>query len=85
MSHMSPHDMIEEISKFMEKWYPQNIAPLVVKRQLKMTGALEEKLNEKDILILLSRIEKVVLPSFMSMDEAREKIIELKKNLGLRF
>ena len=70
-----------KIVEFLQRWYPPNIAPLVVKKQVQITGAIPEEMTEKDIDLLLSRIEKVILPSFMSTHDARREIQKLRRNL----
>ena len=76
---------LEKITVFLQKWYPQEIAPLVVKKQIQATGALQENMTEKDIQLLLSRIEMVILPSFMPPKQARREVIKLRKEIGVGF
>jgi hypothetical protein len=85
MSDFNPEDALNEISKFLQQWFPPEIAPLVVKKQLQATGALMENLSEDDIRLFLSRIQMVILPSFLSPAEARKEIMGLKKKLGMKF
>ncbi len=76
---------LEKITVFLQRWYPPEIAPLVVKKQIQITGAIREEMTPKDVNLLLSRIEKVILPSFMSPPEARREIMKLRKQLGMKF
>ena len=84
MRDMDVEGAIEKITVFLEKWYPSEVAPYVVKKQIQMIGAIREKMTKKDIELLLSRIEMVILPFFMEIGEARREIIMLKKEIGLR-
>ncbi len=72
-----------KIAVFLEGWYPSEIAPLVVKKQIQMTGAIREQMTEKDLKLLLSRIEKVILPSFMSSSDAKREIMRLRREIGM--
>ena len=79
------NENLSKITTFLEAWYPPSIAPHVVKTQLKIVGAREDDVTEKDLKMLLKRIEMVVLPTFMSTEDARREIIVLKKNLGISY
>ena len=85
MDEFNPDDALREIAIFLQRWFPPEIAPLVVKKQLQATGAVMDNLTEEDIRLLLSRIQRVILPSFLSTSEARKEIMSLKKRLGLKF
>ncbi len=73
------------ITNFLERWYPPEIAPHVLKTQLRVVGADEKNIVEKDIRMVLRRLEMVVLPTYMSDEDAHREIIKLKKELGLRY
>ncbi len=83
--NVSPRQALEEITKFLERWYPPEIAPHVVNTQLKIVGADEGNMGEKEIKLLLSRIEMVILPTYMSMDEAKMEVRRLKRKLGISY
>ncbi len=85
MAEIDMEATLERITKFLQRWYPPEIAPLVVKKQIQATGAIREQMTEKDLKLLLSRLQMVVLPSFMTPTEARKEIRILKKELGLSF
>jgi hypothetical protein len=85
MEEFDTEKALQEISSFLQKWFPPEIAPLVVKKQLQATGAVLETLSENDINLLLSRIQIVILPSFLSVAEARAEIRNLKKRLGIKY
>jgi len=76
---------LEKITLFLQKWYPSEIAPLVVKKQIQATGAVMEEMTEKDLKLLLSRIQMVILPSFMPPDKARKEVMRLRKEIGIGF
>ncbi len=76
---------LNKIAEFLQRWYPPEIAPLVVKRQIQITGAIREEMTEKDLELLLSRIEKVILPSFMDSFDASKEIRKLRKEIGRKF
>ncbi|GEM_PF-3447527 len=78
-------DALEIITKFLERWYPPEIAPLVLKKQINATGAVSERMTEKDLNLLLSRLQMVILPTFMPSKDAAKEIRKLKKELGIRY
>ena len=85
MDEFNPDDALKEIAIFLQRWFPPEIAPLVVKKQLQATGAMLDNLTEEDIKLLLSRLQIVILPSFLRPSDARKEIMNLKKRLGLAF
>ena len=85
MGNVDIEAALEKIAVFLEGWYPSEIASLVVKKQIQMTGAIREQMTEKDLKLLLTRIEKVILPRFMPMEDAKKEIRKLKKEINLRF
>ncbi len=85
MSENEIERALDRITKFLEKWFPQEVAPFVVKKQLQASGAFEDDIKEEDIKLLLSRIQIVVLPAFMSNEEAAQEIRNLKKEINLEF
>ncbi len=74
---------LERITLFLQRWYPPEVAPFVVKKQIQVIGALRDEITEKDIRLLLSRIQMVILPSFMPMEDAKKEVRKLKKELGV--
>ncbi len=82
---MNVKETIAEITKFLEKWYPEEIAPHVVSTQLKIIGVDENSATEKDIKLLLSRIEVVILPTYMSQEDAKMEVRRLKRRLGISY
>ncbi|NPA75456.1 MAG: hypothetical protein GXO25_05190 [Euryarchaeota archaeon] len=82
---VAPSEALNEITRFLEKWYPAEIAPHVVATQLKILGTDENEVGEKEIKLLLSRIEMVILPTYMSLDDARAEVRKLKRKLGVAY
>ena len=85
MGNVDIEAALEKITVFLQKWYPLEIAPLVVKKQLQATGAMTDNHTEKDIDLPLSRIQMVILPSFMPPDKARREVMRLRKEIGMVF
>ena len=82
---VSTQEALEKITKFLERWYPPEIAPHVVSTQVRMLGIDVSELTEKDIKFLLSRLETVVLPTYMDESDAKLEIRKIKRELGISY
>lgn len=80
---MNTDESLERITEFLQRWYPPEVAPFVLKKQIQVIGALRDEMTEKDIRLLLSRIQMVILPSFMPIEDAKKEVRKLKKELGI--
>ncbi len=80
---MNSDKVLEEISEFLTAYFPTNIVPKALQNNLRMIGVEDRThLTERDLFLLLDRIEKVILLSYMGKDEARRRINALKKELS---
>ena len=84
MDEFNPEETLKEISAFLQRWFPPEVAPLVVKKQLNATGADPNNITMKDIDLLLGRLQMVILPSFMSPAESRREISKLRRKIGVQ-